>query len=449
MIYVLLIVALIVLIITILKYPPVSLAFFLTAGFIKATLMLKFSFFRVADYTVLCAILVLIAMAYSFARSGGRIKDIISIPVGMYLFLVGILFFGLAYTSAPNYGLEKSSRFATLTLIAFLAPVVFSNNNRDIKLLMWVVLAVGITLTVGTIMAPQSIEPRPEGRAEFMESSSLGTATQIGMSLVITFVFAVMTGTPKLLRTVSLAIMPFMMAGMILTGSRGPFAGLILTCLVAIFICRRGISKAWLPFIVGAAVVSLMVSFVKLPERVTSRIATLWESGYTAKRAVGTRTEMFVWAVRRSPERLILGHGTGAYAVDRGGQDERSYPHNIVIELLYEQGLVGAIIISLFLWLIFRRWRQAARFVRLYELDIGIFQAVHIAGLLFLFAFMQALKSGDINDNRFMFFCAGLVLATLNCVRRSIEDITFENEPITEEVHHLEGLEFQDTQVTY
>ncbi|MCK4795653.1 MAG: hypothetical protein KAV87_68625, partial [Desulfobacteraceae bacterium] len=114
-----------------------------------------------------------------------------------------------------------------------------------------------------------------------------------------------------------------------------------------------------------------------------------------------------------------------------------------------EQGLVGAVIVSLFLWLIFRRWRQASQFVYLYELDIGIFQIVHMAGLLFLFLFTQAMKSGDINDNRFMFFCAGLVVAAFSLVRRTVEEISLENELIAEGEHYSEGFELQDAQVLY
>ncbi|GAG88691.1 unnamed protein product, partial [marine sediment metagenome] len=239
----------------------------------------------------------------------------------------------------------------------------------------------------------------------------LGTAVKIGTASIIAFVFAIMTHTSKRLRIASLALIALTIVGIIITASRGPFMGLGFTWLVAILICHKGVSKAWLPFITGAIAIGLVVSFTKLPEIATARVATVWKSGYHMKEAAYARTEMFVWAARRSTERPIIGHGTGAFAIDRGGQDIRAYPHNILLESLYEQGLVGAVIVSLFLWLIFRRWRQASRFVYLYELDIGTFQIVHIVGLLFLFLFTQAMKSGDVNDNRFMFFCAGLVIA--------------------------------------
>ena len=219
-------------------------------------------------------------------------------------------------------------------------------------------------------------------------------------------------------------------------------------CLASFMLLQVG-TVVWLPFIAGAIVIGLVVSFTKLPEIATARVVTVWKSGYHMKEAAYARTEMFIWTARRIPEHPILGHGTGAFATDRGGQDERAYPHNIILESLYEQGVVGAVIVGLFLWLIFRRWRQASRFVYLYELDIGIFQIVHMAGLLFLFLFTQAMKSGDINDNRFMFFGAGLVIAAFSLVRRSVEEISLENELIAEDRQYSEGFELQDAQVLY
>lgn len=451
MLIVLIVVGVIVLVIATLKYPPIALVLFLTAGLTKGMLMLKFGFFRVVDYTVLCAVLMLIAMFSSFIKSRGRLKDILSIPLVVYLLLATILLLGTTYTSAPNYGLEKSSRFATLTLIAFLAPIVFAHSVKEVKLMMWILLAVGILLSIVTIIAPHEAVLRmaAETRGGFLEANPLATATQIGTAAVIAFIFAIMTHTSKRLRISSMALIALMIAGIVITASRGPFIGLGFTWLVAIFICRKGVSKAWLPFIAGAIVIGLVVSFTKLPEIATARVATVWKSGYHMKEAAYARTEMFIWTARRFPERLILGHGTGAFAIDRGGQDIREYPHNIMLELLYEQGLVGAVIVGLFLWLIFRRWRQASRFVYLYELDIGIFQIVHMAGLLFLFLFTQAMKSGDINDNRFMFFCAGLVVAVFSLVRRTVEEISLENELIAEGEHYSEGFELQDAQVLY
>lgn len=447
MLTVLIAVAIIILIIAAFRYPSISLALFMTAALLKGILMLKFPIFRVVDYTVLCAILVLIAMAYSFIKSSGRLRDIVSIPLATYLLLAAFLLLGTTYTSAPNYGLEKSSRFATLGLIAFLAPITFAHSLKEVKLMIWIILAAGVLSSIVTLLSPYSAVLRTETRAGFLEADPLITAAQVGIASVIAFVYAIMAHTPAVLRITSLAVIPLTISGIIVTGSRGPVVGLGMTWLLALFICRKGSSKAWLPFIAGAIVIGLVVSFTRLPEIATRRIATIWERGLSE--ATISRTVPFVWTAKRIPERLIFGHGTGAYAVDTGYEDIRVYPHNILLEALYEQGIVGGIIVVAFLWLIFHRWRLASRLVYLYELDIGLFRTVHIAGLLFLFTFTQAMKSGDLNGNRLMFFCAGLVVAVFTIVRRMVEEAALEHELIPEQQQAFEGYEFQDARILY
>jgi O-antigen ligase len=453
MLIVLAVVALIIILILTFKYPPIALILFLTAGLVKGSLMINFQFFGVLDYTVLCAILVLVTMAYSFIKRGGPLREIISIPLGIYLLLAGLLLFGLGYTSAPNYGLEKSSRFATFSLIAFLAPTVFADRLRDIRLIMGTLLSAGIILSVGTIIAPQAsvVQAYETARGSFLESNPLDTATKVGTAATIAFCLAIMAHTSKPLRIFSVAAVCVMMVGIIFTQSRGPFLSLVSTWLAAIFICRRGVSKGWQPFIVGAIVAATIIAFISLPSEVTSRITNIWRSSYDTKQASLTRTDLYAWAIERFPERPVLGHGTGAWAVDRENQDITLYPHNIILELLYEQGLVGAALIILFIWFIFRRWRQASRLIYLYEphIHLEIFQLVHIGGLMFLFTLLEAMFSFDINGNRLMFFCAGLVLAVFNWTRRGIGEVYADSELITSDWEQLEGGGFQDAEVLY
>ena len=451
MVMVLIVAGLIILLLATFKYPPLSLAFFLMTPFFKASLMLKFPFFRKVDYTVLCAVLTLIAMGYSFLKRKGQLKGIVNFPLLMYLFLAVLLLFGVTYTTAPHYGLVKSSRFATLGLVAFLAPVVFANSMKEIKLMIWIVIIGGVVLAVGTLIEPHASvlrESAPE-RATFLESDPLSTAAAMGAATIACSLFATMVHTSRRLKIVSVAAIPLLLGVMITTGSRGPFIGILLTWLVAIFICYKQMSKVWFPLFVIAGAIALSMLFVKLPEISTERIARIWRSGYELKSASQSRMEMFIWAASRFIEQPVLGHGTGAFAVDRGGIDERKYPHNIILELLYEQGVVGAAVLCAFLWLIFRRWRQAANLVKSYLLTPEIYGAVHLAGLLFLFTFTQAMKSGDVDGNRIMFFYAGLVIAAFNVTQRMAEEISLENELAVEGQRYSEGLEFHGTEILY
>ena len=421
--------------VAIFRYPVIILAIFLTTALVKAYLLLNVGLFQKVDYTVLCACLLLISMACHFIKTGCRLKNITSAPLGLFLALAGLLLFGILYTSAPVYGFQKGTRVAAFGLILFLAPIVFTHNLKDIRSMIWTLLVVGIIVAVGTIAAPHVTGESGVSRTGFLESDAITTGEIIGIAAIIAFIFALMANTSKRLRIISIVLIPVMILAIIFTGSRGPLLGLGFVWLAAMLICHREMSKSWQALILGVIIVALIISFIKLPEEVTSRITKLVSQSYNygIGEAARTRTDMVLWATAQFSKHPILGHGTGSFAMDYEGQDKRSYPHNIIIESLYEQGLAGGIILILFLWLIFRRWRLASTLVRLYEMDIEIFQAVHIAGLLFLFSTIQAMKSGDLDGNRFLFFSSGLVVAVLDMVRRRAEEISAENQEQSEE----------------
>ncbi len=421
--YVFLSVAILILILLTLKYPVVSLGLFLTTSVLKGVLMVRFPFFRVVDFTVLCGAYTLAAMAYSFVRRRGRIRDLFSAPVMLYLLLAILLLVSVGYSSSPSYGWEKSSRFAILGLIALVAPIVFVRDIKDVKIIFYILIGVGIALAITTIVAPNVavIRKASESRGSFFEANPLETATKIGVAAIIVFSFVVMMYTGLIARVASAGIIYLCVVGIVVTASRGPFAGLLLTWIIALFVYRKGISKIWLPVTGAAVCLAVIIPFLVMPARTTERIKHMFGGGYELVEATYTRSPRFSFAWKNSWESPVFGHGTGAFAQDWAGHDERSYPHNIVLELFYENGLIGVAIGMSFLMLIFRRWRQAARLVCEHGLSIKEYQAVHLAGLLFLYTLMQSMKSGDLDGNRFMFFCSGLVIAILSLIRRQAE----------------------------
>lgn len=405
------------------KYPPLSLTLFITTPVLKGYLMMNFSIFQKIDYTVLCTVFTLIMMTYYFVKSRGQLREIFRFPVLVYLALGFLLLFGVLSSSSPNYGFEKSSKFITFGLISFIAPIMFSRTFKDIKLMVWITLFVGIALAITTLIFPHKaiIRVGADTRASFLEASTLTTAVLIGSSLIIASMFATMYSSAKKIRIGCMVAIPVLITGMIITGSRGPFAGLLLTLTLGAFICRKKVSKIWFPLIGAVLMVAMVTAFIRLPENTTLRIRNMWKSKYDMKEAGSSRMHLFTWTTSRVGENIIFGHGTGSFAVDKDGVDKREYPHNYFLELLYEQGLIGTFLGGLLLWLIFRRWWVSSRYYAM-AFDDEMNQIIQTAGLLFFFYFLQAMKSGDIDDNRFMFFFAGLVVAIFGWLERSLAE---------------------------
>jgi O-antigen ligase len=121
------------------------------------------------------------------------------------------------------------------------------------------------------------------------------------------------------------------------------------------------------------------------------------DSGETAN----PRFKLWPHAVAYWTERPLVGHGVGAWPILYMGKDKRQYPHNLILELLVEQGLVGVVLFAgLVLVLV---WRVNLR--RLRE-DPALMCAV----MLCINAFVNAMSSGDISDNRNLFAMLGLLV---------------------------------------
>ena len=442
---------LIVLLIVTIKYPVVSLVLLLAAGTVKGLLINRYRVVGFFDPIVLSVVWVFLMMMYVYVKNPRPLKDIISIPFGLYVLLAAILLLGLSYTSAPNYGFAKTWRFATIGFIGFFAPIVLVDNLKDIKVVLLIMLTVCIMVSVFTIVAPRAFIITGGGweRAGFMEMGALGAAIRIAIGALIAFCFAIMPRSSPILRILSIVLMPVLLIGIVVTGSRGPLVGLAISILFALVIYRRYLLRAWPPIVFIAVIAATSFVFVNLAREKTVRFTQLFRGTHEVGLVLRSRTVRWAWTLEHADENPVFGNGTGAWAYDNGYGDTREYPHNIILESLYEQGLVGAVVLSLFIFLIFKRWRQASKLISLEEVDTETFQIIHVAGLLFLLTFLEAMKTGDISDNRLMFFSAGLTLAAFNCARYRVGEIYSESGLVTSDLQPLEEGSLQDAQVLY
>jgi len=409
------------------KYPLVSMVFVLMAGTLKGLLVgAGYKFVGFLDPVILSGAWVALAIMYNYVRTSARPSDIISTPLLIYLALGAFLFTGILYTSAPNYAFTKSLKFMTVVFVMFIGPVVLVRSLHDIKLTMMTLFLLGIIFAIGTLIAPHAARLRVQGlsRAAFLEVGPLRTGGMIAMGLIIAFFYALAPRTFAGIKRLTIVLIPVMVIALLLTAARGPFLGLWVCILVALLVYRKHIPKLWAVLIVAATIITTSLIFVRLPFETTFRFTRLFQDRYEAAKVVSARTDMFRWVLANAKDRPIFGHGTGAYAVDRNGVDIPDWPHNIFLELLYEQGAVGVMLIGLFIWFIIRRWRQAVKLLSLCDSSEApeLLQYTHTAGLLFLFNLLQAMKSFDIVGNRLTFFCAGVLLAVFNCVREEARE---------------------------
>src|SRR5262249_20200030 len=113
-------------------------------------------------------------------------------------------------------------------------------------------------------------------------------------------------------------------------------------------------------------------------------------------------------------EHPLFGVGTQGFRYLSPNPITYNYPHNLILELGCEMGVIAA---AAFLGIAFFAFREAFRQLRdpLFRNNVVVSSLVSTVLLLLVYVFLDAMVSGDINDMRFMWFVFALpfVLRTL------------------------------------
>src|SRR5690606_16839831 len=103
----------------------------------------------------------------------------------------------------------------------------------------------------------------------------------------------------------------------------------------------------------------------------------------------------------------VFGFGIGSFGVQYTGYDERFYPHNIVVELMLELGLVGLVLFLLPYVVVTLSWRTIIR----EPAGWGVIA-------LLAYELCNLMKSFTYADARMLYFSLGLGIIVLSTGRR-------------------------------
>jgi O-antigen ligase len=102
--------------------------------------------------------------------------------------------------------------------------------------------------------------------------------------------------------------------------------------------------------------------------------------------------------------KFLFGTGYGGFGLTASGSDSRAYPHNIILEIFVETGIVGLLLFLFFFIYFFSRIfaRLISHKKDVCSLDFS---------LCFFYFFMNALKSSSFIDLRNLFGLMGIILS--------------------------------------
>lgn len=383
---------------------------FLFAGIYKADPRLEWV---PVDLTALFFVLSVISGLIIMAKRGFAFKKKPLVLVLLYVAFAGYVLLSYLWTPGKVYSTQKMLYILTLVLWALSAPalVISVDSNRLKRLgIIYVLFSsiVAIEALTHYFMADQ------HGFITVFGSNYLGLGCVIGLAFLLLFAYFMFWARNVYWKLFTIAIASLYLWLLLVAGGRGPLLATILSGLVPlIFAIHLNLKKKTvrarnyvLPMLIMVIVAISLFVYLAETGHITqtySRLLILTQAGMGD--SAGARLQHYVHAIEYWKQAPIFGYGIGSWPIINGDIDMRGYPHNIILEILVELGLIGALIF--FTLIIY------ALLILAPVKSIGDEPIKLILLMLMVYMLLNSMVSGDIPDNRLLFSCIGLMPAII------------------------------------
>lgn len=367
------------------RWPECIFAFFLFSSFVKSAI-------GGVDITLVTAGLTVLGTLVR-VHTAGRKRT----PSAVWLFiaLAAVVLAGVVGTPSLGYGLDKALRFGTLGLMTVLVVPQLLSDRASLRR-----FALSLAV-IGTAMAATADwaggDPRFWGRYTAFGSDTIA----LGRATALAIVCWVVLASRRQVRLIS-AIGGVGLCAWALLGS-GNRAALVGVVLAGIALVVTGVvrgRKSWKAVLAVVACLAVLasVAWVAAPARSRDRYVALVQGG-AQDNSSNERRLMYADAVAQFERAPVFGIGTGGF---ESATPVYRYPHNSLLELLAENGIVGGALyvalVAAALYLATREdWRAG-----------GLATRFALAGVLVTLP--SALASSDINGHRLLYAFIALAL---------------------------------------
>jgi O-antigen ligase len=333
---------------------------YITSGVIKGFLAF-FGKLSSIDFTLLIGSLLCVGLLFLTVVKG-TIKENSKSILSIYLLLLFYLWINITifYSSSSDYSYTKSLIFLT-NLLAFVIPLLYGNFNTRKFIKLFVILAP--LLGVLFLVFLPTVLYKTTDEAKAFQAGYLANPLLCGVSLLILSTIRDMF--PPILTGLLIVVNALVI---IICGARGPIIFII--AVLVLFATRSFFS-----FVVGpldkkidqplkskgaiatlslslVAGICLLILYVFVPDiqllidRSFNRGMILFDfvSSGTVDESAMERVNRFSFSYDKifaSLQSLFFGYGLGSYGVMYTGTDAKSYPHNVLLEIWFETGLIG------------------------------------------------------------------------------------------------------------
>jgi O-antigen ligase len=350
--------------------------------------------------------------AFILARKKVRFSRDALIVVGMggFLFLYAVV--SLTWSPGVLYAGKKALYLCTLTywpLVA--AALIVADSAERVRYILGGLFFFALWFAVESLFSFfQSSDQRLWAIGVAVEGADyISIGRIISLGAISIYGYYMLHAGSGLSLFLSLALLCCFVFVLMILGGRGPLLGMILSfALVPIAGWKKGSPfHLWNRKHVFLMVLVILAAAILAGYMIThSSLMPTIRRTYYLFAGIGEspllRLDYYWRALRLWAETPILGHGIGSWPLLVGLGDIKEYPHNIILELLVELGLVGFL---LFLAIPLKALYRSVSLKAIQKAPILLI-------LLMIFAdlFVNALCSGDLADNRLLFAAAGMLV---------------------------------------
>jgi O-antigen ligase len=337
------------------------------------------------------------------------------------------------YSPAPVYGWDKLTRFLVISGILFFAPLILIKKTDDLRHFTLAMLVCAILLSIKLLFGVNDASLfNPTLSSESRDVTQIGAGQVVGLGLLwLLFCPHCSLRRPSLMISV-----PLLSAALIASVARGPILFFVAVLVPFLFLRRVRAAvtatNVWLPVLLGGVLAFAgSLYWLQRQEAAAGKLRTkraeieeVLRGSSTPTYTAGRRLTLYRWALGMFAEKPLTGWGLGGWSYNVLDRDVPAYPHNLVLEIAAEEGVMGlAALGTLLLCVVLsmrRIWRSSP--------DLSFIAPV------FAFSLLATMTSGDINVNRPLWLWCGVIFALAGIAQRrlrcsTVERLTFPTNP--------------------
>jgi O-antigen ligase len=369
--------------------PALVTSGFVMAGFVKDTgILVQLPI----DLTLALALLTASVVGLQIIFVGAP-RDVHGVVLAFTLLVPPVL-----WSATTAYGTDKVGRLFTFTFLALLAPVVLIRDTGDVARFVWAFTGMSGIVVVTALFDPELSSAYTGAPITTESVDTIGLGSAAGHVLVVLALGLIWRSIPRLALIGAASAVYVLLQ----SGSRGPLFSAALAVLAGSLLVRKRPDFRRVVAFLALLAIGTVVAYEAAPLYSQLRIVGFLEGDTSG--SIDGRISLYHDAFQAFLTHPF-GIGWGSFeGIAFGGY---TYPHDLVLEVLAEAGVVfGGLFL---LWLVYR-------IVLAYRITTDYIGCVVFATAIFWCG--KALVSGDINDNRVLLYSVGLAVAACGVAAR-------------------------------